>query len=67
MPTFTRWQSPKPITEQFSKQANDAFRTISYTIGGMMDFPGNQIDRKLTAGSTRINDLKVPSNQKKTS
>jgi hypothetical protein len=53
IPTFTRWQSLKPITEQFPKQENEAFRTIAYTIGGMMVFPGNQIDRKQTINAAR--------------
>ena len=48
MQTFTRWPALKPITEQFPEPENEAFRTIAYTIGAMMVFPGNQIDRKLT-------------------
>jgi hypothetical protein len=38
IPTFTRWASMKPITEQFPQPENDAFMAIAYTIGGMMVF-----------------------------
>ncbi len=53
IPTFTRWPALKPITEQLSESENEAFRTIGYTIGGMMVFPGNQIDRKWTINRAR--------------
>jgi hypothetical protein len=53
MPTFVTWSRLKPILEQFSEQENEAFRTKTYTIGAMMVFPGNQIDRKLTINGAR--------------
>jgi hypothetical protein len=53
MPTFTRWSALKPITEQFPEQENEDFRTIAYTIGAMMVFPGNRIDRKLNINGAR--------------
>ena len=53
VPTFTRWQALKPITEQFSELENEAFRTIASTIGAMLVFPGNQIDRKPTINVAR--------------
>jgi len=53
MQTFTRWPALKPITEQIPEQENEAFSTIAYTIGAMMVFPGNQIDRKLTINGAR--------------
>jgi hypothetical protein len=53
IPTFTRWLALKPITEQFPEEENEAFRTIGHTIGGMMVFPGNQIDRKQTINVAR--------------
>lgn len=53
MPTFTRWSRLKPITEQFPEWENEAFRTIAYTIGAMMVFPGNRIERKPTLNETR--------------
>ena len=53
MPTFTRWKSLKYITELFAEHENEAFRTIGYTIGGMMVFPGNRIDGKNTINGAR--------------
>jgi len=53
MQTFTRWLALKPITDQLPASENDAFMTISYTVGGMMVFPGNQVDRKWTINQAR--------------
>jgi hypothetical protein len=53
IPTFTKWQKLRPITEQFPEQENEAFLTTAYTIGGMMIFPSNQIDRKPTINAAR--------------
>lgn len=53
IPTFTRWVSMRPIVQQFSEAENEAFRTISYTIGGMMLFPGNRVDGKQTINGAR--------------
>lgn len=53
MQTFTRWSSLRSIIEQFPEADNEVFRTIGYTIGGMMVFPGNKIDGKLTINGAR--------------
>jgi Family of unknown function (DUF6994) len=53
IPTFTRWRTLKHITEQIPKVENEAFRTLGYTIGGMMVFPGNQVDRRPTINGAR--------------
>jgi hypothetical protein len=53
IPTFTRWPRLKHITEQIPEAENEAFRTVGYTIGGMMVFPGNQVDRKPTVNGAR--------------
>lgn len=53
MQTFTRWPALKPITDQFPESENEAFRTIAYTIGAMMVFPGNQVDRRWTINQAR--------------
>jgi hypothetical protein len=53
IPTFTRWAALQPITGQFPEAENEAFRAIGYTIGGMMIFPGNQIDGKMTINGAR--------------
>ena len=51
--TYTRWAGLKHITELFSEEENEAFRTLGYTIGGMLVFPGNQIDGKQTINGAR--------------
>jgi len=53
IPTFTRWNSMKHITGLFPEEENEAFRTISYTIGGMMLFPANRVDGKHTINVMR--------------
>ena len=53
MPSFTRWTRMKPITEQMTEEENKFFVAITYTIGGMMVFPSNQIDRKPTINAAR--------------
>jgi hypothetical protein len=53
IPTFTRWRTLKHITEQIPEVENEAFRTLGYTIGGMMVFPGNQVDRRPTINGAR--------------
>ncbi len=53
MPTFANWKRLRSITSQLSDQEVDAFDTIVYTVGGMMVFPSNQIDRKPTINAAR--------------
>ena len=53
IPTFTRWRTLKHITEQIPEVENEDFRTLGYTIGGMMVFPGNQVDRRPTINGAR--------------
>jgi hypothetical protein len=53
IPSFTRWGFAAAHPELFTAEENEAFMTISYTIGGMMVFPGNQIDRKWTINQAR--------------
>jgi hypothetical protein len=57
--TFTRWDSMRHITELFTEEENEAFRTIGYTIGGMMVFPGNRIDGKQTINGARGFNRKI--------
>lgn len=52
MQTFTGNTRPAYV-EQFPESANEAFKTVAYTIGAMMVFPGNQIDRKMTINQAR--------------
>jgi len=53
MATFTLWAAMDPITKQLSVIENETFRALGYTIGGMMIFPGNKIDRKMTINGAR--------------
>lgn len=53
IPTFTRWSSMKHITSQVAEDENEAFRAIGYTIGGMMVFPANSINRQWTINQAR--------------
>lgn len=53
MQTFVRWLKLKPITVQLPESENEAFMTIAYTIGGMIVFPGNQVDGKWTINQAR--------------
>jgi Family of unknown function (DUF6994) len=53
IPTFTRWQRLRHIIEQIPEVENEAFNTLGYIIGGMMVFPGNQVDGKPTINGAR--------------
>lgn len=53
IPTFTRYVEVRPITDQLPEDEHEAFRTIGYTIGGMMVFPANKVDNKLTLNGAR--------------
>ena len=53
IPTFTLSPGMDPITEQLTESENAAFRTIQYTIGGMMVWPGNRINGKPTINVAR--------------
>jgi hypothetical protein len=53
IPSFTRWSSLKHIVGQLSEDENEAFRTATYTIGGMMIFPGNKVAGKQTINGAR--------------
>ena len=51
--SFTRWISLTSVTKQLPEADHEEFRTIGYTIGGMMVFPGNKIDGKQTINGAR--------------
>lgn len=59
IPTFTRWKSLSHIVGQFTEEENEAFRRTTYTIGGMMVFPGNKIDGKQTINGARGFNRKI--------
>lgn len=53
IPSFTRWKRLRHIIDLFSEEENEAFRTIGYTIGGMMVFPANKVGGKITINGAR--------------
>ena len=53
LPTFTRRSDTQAIINQLPPADIDALNTITYTIGGMILWPGNQIDRKWTINQAR--------------
>ena len=57
IPTYTRLL--KAITELFPEEERSEFESISYTIGGMMVFPGNRIDGKYTINVARGLNKKI--------
>jgi hypothetical protein len=53
IPTFTRSGFAKAHPELHTEEENKAFMGISYTIGGMMVFPGNRVQGKWTINQAR--------------
>jgi hypothetical protein len=53
IPTFTRWGFAKTHPELCTEQENETFMAKSYTIGGMMIFPGNRIQGGWTINQAR--------------
>jgi hypothetical protein len=53
IPCFTRERKIAHITRQIPKQELDEFNRIAYTVGGMMVFPGNMVESKMTINAAR--------------
>src|SRR3954447_9895191 len=53
IPAYTRYGVPKTVLEQFSAAEHDHFNAIGYTIGGLILWPANPIDRKSTINQAR--------------
>ncbi len=53
--TFTRWKRPdvRRVVEQAAEHDRQHFYVMSYTIGGMVLFPGSRIDRMWTLNQAR--------------
>lgn len=51
--SFSKWSSMAHIMSQFKDGEIEAFRSLGYTMGGMMLFPGNRIDGKATINGAR--------------
>ena len=57
--TYTHWVRMKPIIDQFPEPELEAFRTIAYTIGGMIVFPSNRIDGYPTINQERGTNAEI--------
>lgn len=53
IPTFTRRLALKPVTSQLPEAQLQEFMSVSYTIGGMMIYPGVRIEGKQTINGAR--------------
>lgn len=51
--TFSRWKSMAHIISQLSEDEVEAFRSLGYTMGGMIIFPANRVDGKITINGAR--------------
>lgn len=59
IPTFTGHVAMTPITSKLSDEENEAFLAAAYTIGGMMIFPAQKVDGKLTINGARGFNRKI--------
>lgn len=58
VPTFTKWEKMKHITSQIPKDKLNYFNYITDTIGGIVIWPANKINNKLTInGAKGLNSL----------
>ena len=53
VPSFTREIRLREIISRIPVTEHDEFNRIGYTIGGMMLFPGNRVDRRMTINGAR--------------
>ena len=53
VPSFTRESRCSHIIEKMPPEELDAFNSIGYTMGGMMIWPANRIDGKMTINGAR--------------
>ena len=51
--TYRKWGKMRHIISEFSEEEIEAFFTLGYTIGAMLVFPGNMIERKPTINGAR--------------
>jgi len=53
IPTFDGWERMRPVIDELVPDEIESFTAIGYTIGGMIVFPSNQVDRKPTINGAR--------------
>lgn len=59
LPTFNRHKRYAHVVSQITQDEIDRFDHITYTIGGMMIFPGKKIDGKMTINGARGCNSKI--------
>jgi hypothetical protein len=59
IPSFTKWTSMKHIVGLLTDDENEDFRRVGYTMGGMMIFPSNRVERKQTINGARGFNRKI--------
>lgn len=59
LPTFNRHKRYAHVIRQIPQEEIDQFDYITYTVGGMMVFPGNKIDGKMTINGARGCNSKI--------
>lgn len=53
MQTFTRWKIMNPVTERLPAKKIAWFKKVTYTIGGMLIFPANKVEGRMTINGAR--------------
>ena len=53
IPSFRKERRLSHVRDQIATHDREAFLRLTYTIGGMMLFPANQVDRKMTINGQR--------------
>lgn len=53
IPSFRKEQCLSHVFDQISPEEREMFQRIGYTIGGMIVFPGNKVDGKMTINGAR--------------
>jgi hypothetical protein len=59
IPSFSRWLRMAHVIDQIPDVEREEFNRIGYTIGGMMIFPANRVDRKPTINGARGLDARI--------
>jgi hypothetical protein len=59
VPSFSKWMRMAHIVDQIPEVEREEFIRITYTIGGMIVFPANQVDRKPTINGARGLDARI--------
>ncbi len=59
IPSWSRWKKMAHITDQIPEVEREEFSRIGYTIGGMMVFASNRVDRKPTINGARGFDARI--------